>query len=107
MSRERRRDPQRGRLVSFGDAVELVLKQNGIRRDDPQHRVFEAWNQAAGPLAKRAVPVRFQAGELVIFVESSAHYQELNNFTGPALQRATNRSLGSELVQRIVFKLKR
>lgn len=101
------KEPKRGRLVSFGDAVELVLRQNGIRRDDPQLKIFEAWNRAAGPLAKRAVPVRFRDGELTVFVESSAHYQELNNFTGPALQRATNRSLGKELVQRIVFKLKR
>jgi hypothetical protein len=101
------KEPKRGRIVSIGDAIELVLKQNGIRRGDPQHRVFEAWNQAAGPLAKRAIPVRFHEGELIVFVESSAHYHELNNFTGPALMRATNRSLGSELIQRIVFKLKR
>ena len=85
----------------------MALESNGIRRNDPADRVFGAWNEAAGPLAKRAIPVRFQAGELTVHVESSAHYQELTNFTGPALQRATNQSLGKELVQRVVFKLKR
>ena len=101
------KDPTRGRLVAIGDMLDMVLKQNGIRRGDPQHKVFAAWNQAAGPLAKRAVPVRFERGELLVFVESSAHYQELTNFTGPMLHRATNQVLGTQLVQRVTFKLKR
>lgn len=101
------KDPSRGRMVVIGDLLESVLKQNGIRRGDPCDRVFSAWNQAAGPLAKRAVPVRFADGELLVFVESSAHYQELTHFTGPTLQRTTNELLGSHLVQRVTFKLKR
>lgn len=101
------KDPSRGRLVPLGDVLEAVLKQNGIRRDDPSHKVFAAWNQAAGPLAKRAIPVRFERGELLIHVESSAHYQELTHFTGPMLHRATNQALGTPVVQRVTFKLKR
>ena len=101
------KDPSRGRLVALGDVLDVVLKQNGIRRGDPQDKVFAAWNQAAVPLAKRAIPMRFEQGELLVFVESSAHYQELNNFTGPMLHRATNDLLGTPLVQRVTFKLKR
>jgi len=87
--------------------MEMALKSHGIRRNDPADRVFRAWNAAAGPLAKRATPVRFQDGELTIHVESAAHFQELTNFTGAALQQATNASLEMQLVQRVVFKLKR
>lgn len=101
------KEPKRGRMVSIGDAIELALKQSGIRRHGPEERVFAAWNQAAGPLAKRAIPMRLQAGELTVFVESSAHYHELKSFTGDAIRRDTNQRLGAELVQRVVFKLKR
>lgn len=99
--------PKRGRTISIADALREALKTHGVRRGQPGNPVFEAWNRAAGPLAERAVPVRFQGGELLIQVESSAHYQELTQFTGSMLHAKTNELLGDRRVSRVVFKLKR
>ncbi len=107
MKESKRGGPRRGRTVSIADALKEALKTHGVRRGQPANPVFEAWNHAAGPLAPRAVPVRFQNGELLIQVESSAHYQELTQFTGSMLHAKTNELLGDRRVTRVVFKLKR
>ncbi len=57
-------------------------------------------------LANRARAVRFRSGELTVEVDSSAHYQELKNFTGDQYRRKANKLLGSERVQRVIFKLR-
>lgn len=94
-------------MLSIADALQEVMKTHGVRRRDPRNEVFDAWNRAAGPLAKRAVPARFTGGELLILVESSAHYHELLNFTGSLLHEKTNALLSTTKVQRVVFKLRR
>lgn len=92
----------------MADALDRFLKDNDLRRQDPNETIFTTWNQAVGPaLAKRAVPVRFERGELTILVESAAHYQELKNFTGSQLRRQTNELLGAPRIERVTFKLKR
>ncbi len=104
----REKDPKRGKMISMGDALDRFLKENDLRRSDPNAAIFQTWNQALGPaLAKRAVPVRFERGELTVLVESAAHYQELTNFTGSQLRRQTNELLGANRIERISFKLKR
>lgn len=103
-----KKDPDRGKMISMSDALDRFLKDNDLRRSDPNNAIFTTWNQAIGPaLAKRAVPVRFERGELTVLVESAAHYQELTNFTGAQLRRQTNELLGATRIERISFKLKR
>jgi hypothetical protein len=104
----RDKDPKRGQMISMGDALDRFLHSNDLRRANPNDKIFTTWNQALGPaLAKRAVPVRFERGELTVLVESAAHYQELKNFTGSQLRRQTNELLGAKRIERISFKLKR
>ena len=51
--------------------------------------------------------MRFARGELLVEVESAAHFQELSSFTGEQYRVLANRRLGGEEIQKIVFKLKR
>ena len=45
--------------------------------------------------------------DLLVEVESSAHLQELKQFTGEDFRRRANERLGRERIRRVVFKLKR
>jgi hypothetical protein len=49
--------------------------------------------------------VRFQGGELVVEVGSSAHLQELKSFLGEQLRTEANRRLGAETIQRVTFRI--
>ena len=70
--------------------------------------VFQAWNAALGTaLARRARPVRFERGELVVEVDSAAHYQELAAFTGEGFRERANEGLGEPSIRRVTFRLKR
>ena len=90
------------------DALQTLLREVGLRATSSgASRVFEAWTQAVGAkLAQRAVPVRFRGGELQVEVDSSAHLQELENFTGDNYRAGANRRLGAHVIQRVTFKLK-
>lgn len=98
------------------DAIRNYLDQSGLGHRLKDWPVYGAWNKAAGEaLSRRARPVRFTNGELWIEVESAAHLQELQNFTGESLRAATNQLLLEQQnrstreggpVRKLVFKLK-
>ena len=74
--------------------------------------VFRAWNRAVGEgLARRAKPVRFERGDLVVEVDSAAHRQELDAFTGEGFRERANQLLaripGGPTIRRAIFRLKR
>lgn len=90
------------------DAMRAFLSQSGLDRRLRDWPVFEAWNAVVGEaLARRARPVRYRAGELLVEVESAAHLQELRGFTGEEFRRIANQRLEREEIRRVVFKLKR
>jgi hypothetical protein len=84
------------------------LRASGIGARTRQSPVYRAWSDALGPeLARRAHPVRFERGELVVEVESAAHMQELSNFTGEQYRKLANARLGGEEIRKLAFKLRR
>lgn len=99
------RQPRRG-VASIQDVLATYLRSAGIsRRRGPAERVFAAWEACIGrALARRAKPVRFRGGELVVEVDSSALMHELVAFTGEEHRRRMNSELGKELVHKLVFK---
>ena len=90
------------------DAIRSYLKESGLAPQLRDRPVFEAWTAAVGErLARRARPVRFRGGELLVEVESAAHMQELKSFTGEQFKGLANQRLGKQTIRRVVFQLKR
>lgn len=84
------------------------MRESGIGARTRQAPVYAAWSRALGSeLARRARPVRFSRGELVVEVESAAHFHELSNFTGEQYRKLANDDLGGEEIRKVVFKLRR
>ncbi len=94
-------------MTSIQESINAALKHHkltSVRRDAS---IYAAWRKAIGvKLAKHASAVRFQSGELVVEVDSSAHLHDLANFSGEKFRRRANRELGTERIERIVFKMK-
>ena len=102
------RIPKRGGMAPVKDVLATWIKTSGLAGKFRDAQVFRAWRAAAGPnLTTRAVPVRFESGELTIEVRSAAHMHELQNFTGEQFRRAANQRLGAERITRVVFRLAR
>jgi hypothetical protein len=76
----------------------------GLAGTARESRVLIAWTRAAGATAKRARAVRFHRGVLTVEVSSSALLQELAAFSGEALRKAANRTLGGDRIDRVVYK---
>lgn len=94
-------------VTSIQDVLQTFLRSNGLSSRSVTNEILQAWGDAVGTqLANRARAVRFRSGELTVEVDSSAHYQELKNFTGDQYRRKANKLLGSERVQRVIFKLR-
>jgi hypothetical protein len=90
------------------EAVGGFLRASGLAAHMRHVPVYQAWNDAVGAaLARRARPVRFERGELVVEVDSAAHLQELVAFTGEGFRERANEELGQALVRRVTFRLKR
>ena len=104
----RTHDDKRGGMSSMGDALGHFLRSSGLERRMGEQRALAAWSKALGPeSAKRARAVRCRDGELLVEVDSAALLQELKNFTGEGLRRATNKLLGGEPIQRVSFQPRR
>ncbi len=90
------------------DALKTFLRERGLTAPKRDARTFRAWESALGVrLSKKAEPVRFQRGELTVEVESSAHLQELKNFTGEGYRERANEILQQpDAIRRVVFKLR-
>lgn len=102
------RERKYGEPVLVGQVLKDYLARTHLGRHLAASRVFKAWQAAAGPtLSQRAQAVRFERGELLVEVRSSAHLHELSNFSGERYRRTANQQLGEELIRRIVFQIKR
>ena len=89
-------------------ALAGFLRSSGLGGRMRSWPVFRAWIEALDPdLARRARPVRFERGELLVEVDSAAHYQELASFTGETYRERANARLPKPQIRRIVFRLKR
>lgn len=92
----------------MGQAVKAFLAESGLGSKLRDLPVYEAWQEALGEeLSRRAKPVDFRRGELVVEVESAVHLHELANFTGERFRQLANRDLGFERIRKVTFKLKR
>ena len=84
------------------------MREEGLGQQGKSARVFRAWNEALDDDVKRAArPVRFRGRELAVEVSSSAALYELRNFTGEDYRRAANEILGSEVIRRVAFRLRK
>jgi hypothetical protein len=98
----------RAEAVLLKDAVGGFLRASGLATRMRHLEVFRAWNRAIGEgLARRAKPVRFERGDLVVEVDSAAHHQELVAFTGEGFRERANELLGGPTIRRVTFRLKR
>lgn len=101
-------DGRSRRPTGLGDALGAFLRESGIGAQLRHAEVFQAWADSLGPrLAPKARAVRFQFGELTVEVESAPHLHELQNFTGESFRRTANGRLGDEVIQTVLFRLKR
>ena len=83
------------------------VRAHGLGGSAGNVRVFKAWNAVLEPALRTHVePVRFRNRELVVETDSAVHLQELNNFTGETYRTAANEKLGSEMIKKVVFKLR-
>ncbi len=89
------------------EALGRYLERSGLDLKLRNARVIKAWDHALGPLGVHARVVKFQKGELIVEVDSAAHFAELTNFTGDNYRRAANQRLGRELIERVTFQKKR
>lgn len=95
-------------VAPLGAALQAYLRASGIGPRIHESKIHRAWIEAIGPdLARHARPVRFQHGELLVQVDSSAHLGELRSFTGEHYRNQANRILQGERIERVVFKLVR
>lgn len=101
-------ESRRGGPVGLDVALRGFLRSSGLGERLRHARVYRAWNDALGPeLSQRARPVQFRFGELTVEVESAAHHQELQNFTGEQYRCEANRLLGESRIDKVLFRLKR
>jgi hypothetical protein len=101
-------EPRRGGIAPIQVVMNRYLRHSGLASKLRNVAIFKAWRDALGiQLATRARPVRFENGELEVTVRSAALLQELSNFTGEQYRTHANLRLGSERIQRVVFRLER
>jgi hypothetical protein len=92
---------------ALGGLIRDFVRTHRLSGSAVDARIFKAWNEVLEPsLRAHAEPVRFRNRELTVETDSAVHFQELNNFTGEEYRSAANERLGSETIQRVVFKLK-
>jgi Dna[CI] antecedent, DciA len=94
--------------VSMTEALGGFLRASGLGARMKSWPVFQAWIEALGSdLARRAKPVRFERGELLVEVDSATHFQELASFTGEGYRERANAKLAKPEIRRVTFRLKR
>ena len=102
------REEKRGGVSPFSDVLKTFLRESGMAAHVSRAAVHQAWREACGPeFARHTRIVAFRNGELVVEVESSAHFQELKSFTGDQFVQLANSKLGAPRIRRASFKLKR
>ncbi|GAB6062060.1 DciA family protein [Deferrisoma palaeochoriense] len=90
------REPSRPRPL--GDTVRALLRTARSAAPGPAHRVWEVWDEVAGPeLARRVRPLSLRGGVLVLGVPSSAWAQQITFLRQEILSRLNERLGGSEI----------
>src|SRR5262249_19483131 len=109
MSQARARSSASSReAVSMPEAIGGFLRASGLSARMRAWPVFQAWIEALGSdLARRAKPVRFGRGGLIVEVDSATHFQELASFTGEGYRERANARLPKPEIRRVTFRLKR
>ena len=94
-------------IIVLFELIRTFVRENGLNSRARHSTVFKAWTSALSPNHKsHAVPVRLRGDVLTVEVDSSAHLQELRNFTGDRYRKKANEQLGNEAIRKVVFKLK-
>lgn len=92
----------------MGQTLREFMRESGLGAKLRDWPVYEAWKVAVGEeLLRRARPVDFRRGELIVEVESAAHLHELANFTGERFRQLANQHLETERIRVVSFVLKR
>lgn len=99
---------RRAAAVPLVEAVREYLDTSGLGQRLGHFQIYRAWSLACGlNLAKRARAVKFARNELVVEVDSASHLAELAGFTGEARRKRANEILGSDVILKVRFQLKR
>ena len=65
-------------ILSISDVLTLYLRQNGLETPLLQHRLIEAWDTVAGPLAKRYTKSKYIRNDVLhVKITSPALRSEL------------------------------
>jgi len=94
-------------LTPLAELLHEYARATGLdRRRSGARRVFAAFDEAAGALARRLRPVRFLRGCLTIEVESAALMAELGAFRAQELRALANELLPRPEIRSLVFRPK-
>jgi len=82
--------------------LEAALAELGLAEKLLETRVLLAWEEAAGPLACRARPVKIRQGKLEVAVASPVWRMQLN-FAKQEIVARLNARAGKEVIGELVF----
>lgn len=83
------------------------MRASGIAARVGPWAVYQAFSAAAGSeFARRARPVRFTRGTLVVEVDSATHLSELSSFRGAEIKTRANEILARDEIKKLTFKLR-
>ena len=82
--------------------LDAVVADWGLSEKLLESKVLLAWEQAAGPLANHARPLRIRHGKLEIAVPSSVWRTQINFVKQEIIDRI-NASVGKEIVESLVL----
>ncbi len=101
---------RRSQPTLIREVLGLVMQKRGLGRRAEHRAVFEAWERIVPEsIAKRARPVSFRAGRLIVAVASAPLLEELRCFRASEFLQLINRELtGGDgphlLVQKVEFR---
>lgn len=102
--------PRRSQPTLLREVLSQVLHKRGLGRRLEHRAVFEAWERIVPEtIARRARPVSFRAGRLIVAVASAPLLEELRCFRASEFLQLLNRELtGGDgphcLVQKVEFR---
>ena len=89
--------------MSLGEALQSVIKENGLEKGMDQIDVKEAWKQLMGKTVHNYVKdLAFRNETLYVTLTSSVLREELS-YGKEKIIKMVNEELGKELVKKIVF----
>ena len=98
-------DKKEGNLIHISDVLGKTLGRYRPAMDTDMTRIWDIWDTAVGsPIAMNAKPDAFKDGVLLVNVSSSSWIHQLK-FLEPDMIRNLNKSLGTDLITQIRFKI--